>query len=290
MFEGFELEQIDIGDIRLSVRHGGSGPPILLLHGHPRTHTTWHRVAPLLAREHSVVCPDMRGYGQSAKPSTRPDHSQQSKRTVANDCVQLMEALGHKEFAVVGHDRGGYVAHRLAADHPDRVTALIALDVVPIGEALARCDARFAASWWHWFFLGQETDLPERVINADPVSWYRARYGDRAEAMGEENFADFQLAINDPATVHAMCEDYRAGLGVDRIADDADRAAGRKVRCPTLVLWAEDDDLAELYGDVVDAWRGWAENVEGGSIPGGHHMSEDSPDELAARVRAFLSR
>ncbi|SDN64020.1 alpha/beta fold hydrolase [Allokutzneria albata] len=289
MFEGFALEQIDVGEVRLSVRHGGSGPPILLLHGHPRTHTTWHRVAPLLARRYSVVCPDMRGYGRSSKPSTEPDHSQQSKRAVANDCVKLMEALGHKQFTVVGHDRGGYVAHRMAVDHPDRVTALVALDVVPIGEALARCDARFAASWWHWFFLGQETDLPERVINADPVSWYRARYDDRAAAMGEANFADFQRAINDPETVHAMCEDYRAGLGVDRIADDADRAAGRKVRCPALVLWADGDNLPELYGDVVEAWRGWAENVEGGSIASGHHMSEEAPDELASRIEDFLS-
>ncbi|MCP3801589.1 alpha/beta hydrolase [Allokutzneria sp. A3M-2-11 16] len=290
MFEGFALEQIDVGEVRLSVRRGGSGPPILLLHGHPRTHTTWHRVAPLLARRYSVVCPDMRGYGQSSKPQTEPDHSQQSKRAVANDCVKLMEALGHKQFAVVGHDRGGYVAHRLAVDHPDRVTALVALDVVPIGEALARCDARFAASWWHWFFLGQETDLPERVINADPVSWYRARYNDRAEAMGEANFADFQLAINDPETVHAMCEDYRAGLGVDRIADDADRAARRRVRCPALVLWADGDDLPELYGDVVEAWRDWAEDVEGAPITSGHHLAEDAPDELAARIQDFLSR
>ena len=290
MFEGFALEQVDVGEVRLSVRHGGSGPPILLLHGHPRTHTTWHRVAPLLARRYSVVCPDMRGYGQSTKPPTEPDHRQQSKRAVANDCVNLMKALGHKNFAVVGHDRGGYAAHRLAVDHPDRVTALVALDVVPIGEALARCDARFAASWWHWFFLGQETDLPERVINADPVSWYRARYNDRAEAMGEANFADFQLAINDPETVHAMCEDYRAGLGVDRIADDADRAARRRVRCPTLVLWADGDDLPELYGDVVEAWRGWAEHVEGAPITSGHHLAEDAPDELAARIQDFLSR
>jgi haloacetate dehalogenase len=180
---------------------------VLLLHGHPRTHATWHRVAPLLARSHTVVCPDLRGYGESSKPPTTPDHRPYSKRAMAGDCLALMAALGHERFAVVGHDRGAYVALRTALDHPAAVTALAVLDAVPIGEALARCDARFAAAWWHWFFYGQTAKRAERVIAADPDAWYQAG----PEPMGEEAYADYRRAIHDPATVQAMMEDYRAG-------------------------------------------------------------------------------
>src|ERR671928_698366 len=224
MFEGFALDHVDVGEATLRVRRGGSGPPVLLLHGHPRTHATWHRVAPLLAGSHTVVCPDLRGYGQSSKPPTTADHAPYSKRAMAADCVALMRALGHERFAVAGHDRGAYVATRTALDHPDAVTALVVMDAVPIGEALGRCDAKFAASWWHWFFLGQTAKPAERVINADPDEWYR---GD-PDRMGAENHADYRRAVRDPATVHAMLEDYRAGLGIDAEHDAADRAAGRR--------------------------------------------------------------
>ena len=207
MFDGFELERIDVGEAVLRVRYGGSGPPVLLLHGHPRTHVTWHRVAPLLAGRHTVVCPDLRGYGQSSKPPTTADHEPYSKRAMARDCVALMRALGHERFAVAGHDRGSYVAFRTAMDHPDRVSALAVLDSIPIGEALARADARFAAAWWHWFFFGQTAKPAERIISRDPDAWYTAT----AETMGEEAFADYRAAIHDPETVHAMVEDYRAG-------------------------------------------------------------------------------
>ena len=220
MFADFALERIDVGEIGLRVRHGGSGSPLLLLHGHPRTHATWHRVAPLLARDHTVVCPDLRGYGESSKPATTPDHEPYSKRAMARDCVALMRALGHERFAVAGHDRGCYVAFRLAVDHPDIATHLVVIDGVPIGEAPARADARFAAAWWHWFFLGQTAKPAERVISADPDAWYQIN----PEQMGEEAYADLRRALHDPETVHAMCEDYRAGLGIDRAHDDADRA------------------------------------------------------------------
>ena len=168
MFDGFTLGRVDVGEAVLRVRHGGTGPAVLLLHGHPRTHATWHRVAPLLARSHTVVCPDLRGYGESSKPATTADHAPYAKRAMAADCLALLRALGHERFAVVGHDRGAYVALRTALDHPAAVTALAVLDAVPIGEALARCDARFAASWWHWFFYGQTAKRAERVISADP--------------------------------------------------------------------------------------------------------------------------
>lgn len=285
MFESFALERVDVGDAVLRVRHGGSGPPLLLLHGHPRTHATWHRVAPQLADGWTVVCPDLRGYGRSAGPPSTPDHSAHSKRAMAGDAVRLMRRLGHERFAVVGHDRGSYVAMRTALDHPAEVAALGVLDSVPIGEALARADARFAAAWWHWFFLGQTAKPAERVINADPDAWYG---GDPA-AMGEAAYADYRAAIHDPAVVHAMCEDYRAGLGPDRAADDADRAAGRRIGCPTLVLWSSRDDMERLYGDVLGVWRPWADDLRGGEIESGHHVAEEAPDELAAALRGFLT-
>jgi haloacetate dehalogenase len=284
MFDDFVLERVDLGDAVLRVRHGGSGPPVLLLHGHPRTHATWHRVAPPLAANHTVVCPDLRGYGQSSKPPTTPDHEPYSKRAMARDCLALMRTLGHERFAVVGHDRGAYVALRLTLDHPAAVHQLVILDAVPIGEALARCDARFAASWWHWFFLGQTAKPAERVISADPDAWYA--FG--PEQMGEEAYADYYHAIHDPATVHAMCEDYRAGLGIDRAHDDADRRAGRRVACPLLVLWAARDDLEELYGDVLGVWRNWADDLRGRALDCGHHLSEEAPQELVAELQTFL--
>jgi haloacetate dehalogenase len=285
MFEDFALDRIDVGEAVLRVRHGGSGPPVLLLHGHPRTHTTWHRVAPLLAHDHTVVCPDLRGYGESSKPPTAADHQPYSKRAMARDCVALMRALGHERFAVAGHDRGGYVAFRTALDHPGSVTHLAVLDDVPIGDALARCDAAFATRWWHWFFLAQPSPKPERAIGADPDAWYHAS----PESMGAENYADFRRAIHDPATVHAMCEDYRAGLGVDRAHDDADRRAGRRIACPVLALWAARDDLPDLYGDVLAIWRDWADDVSGRAIDCGHHLAEEAPEELATELRAFLA-
>jgi haloacetate dehalogenase len=284
VFEGFALDFVDVGDARLRVRHGGTGPPLVLLHGHPRTHATWNRVAPLLADTHTVVCPDLRGYGESSKPTTTADHRPYSKRAMAADCVALMDALGHSRFAVAGHDRGAYVAFRTALDHPERVERLVVMDAIPIGEALARCDVRFASSWWHWFYFGQTEKPAERVITADPDAWYPAT----AEHMGAEAFADFRRAIHDPQTVHAMMEDYRAGLGVDREHDEADRAAGRKLTCPTLVLWATDDDMEELYGDPLGIWRAWADDLRGAPIHSGHHMAEEAPEELANVLLGFL--
>ncbi len=284
MFDGFRLEHRSVNGVTVRVRHGGSGPPIVLLHGHPRTHTTWHAVAPRLADRFTVVCPDLRGYGDSTTLPDEPDHRQASKAAMAGDIVALMHALGHEAFAVVGHDRGAYVALRTALDHPDRVTRLVILDAVPIGEALARADAVFAQRWWHWFFFGQP-DKPERAILVDPEAWYR---NDPA-AMGRENFADYRRAIHDPDTVHAMMEDYRAGLGVDRAADEADMQAGRTVACPTQVLWAERDDLGSLYGDPLEIWRRWAPDLRGRSIDAGHHLAEEVPEILAHEITTFMA-
>ncbi|MFJ8695283.1 alpha/beta fold hydrolase [Streptomyces roseolilacinus] len=287
MFDAFTLTRREGDGARLRVRYGGGGPAVLLLHGHPRTHATWHRVAPLLvAAGHTVVCPDLRGYGGSSKPPTDPEHRPYSKRAMAGDCLALMRGLGHERFAVVGHDRGAYVATRLALDHPEAVSALSVLDAVPIGEALRRCDATFAARWWHWFFLGQTAKPAERVINADPDAWYKA--AEQAQQMGAEAYEDYRRAIHDPATVHAMCEDYRAGLGVDREHDDADREAGRRVACPVQVLWATRDDMVDLYGDVLGVWREWVSGrLEGGPIESGHHIAEEAPEELVRALCGF---
>lgn len=283
MFEGFVDERIDVGEAVLRVRHGGSGPPVLLLHGHPRTSATWHRVAPLLADRFTVVCPDLRGYGQSSKPPTTPDHAPYSKRAMAQDAVNLMTGLGHARFAVAGHDRGAGVAYRTALDHPQLVTHLAVMDGLPKVEILERCDARFAAAWWHWFFFAQP-DKPERAINADPLQWYG---GDPA-VMGAEAFDDFRAAVTNPETVFAMLEDYRAGIGIDRQHDVEDRRAGRRITCPVLALWSRHDDLADLFGDVVAIWRNWADDVRGGAIDSGHHMAEEAPEELAAALGEFL--
>lgn len=285
MFEGFQLEMVGLPDATLRVRYGGSGSPVLLLHGHPRTHTTWHRVAPIVARNHTVVCPDLRGFGRSSKPADAPSHVGSSKRAKADDGVALMHYLGHERFAVVGHDRGAYTAFRMALDHPESVSQLVILDAVPIFEALERCDAKFATLWWHWFFFAQP-EKPEHAILADPDKWYGA---DAAKALMEpEAFDDYHAAINDPATVHTMIEDYRAGLGIDRSHDEADRAAGRQITCPTLVGWSLKDDMETLYGDVLAVWKPWAKDLQGFSVDCGHHMAEEAPEELAEHLISFL--
>ena len=278
-FEGFELEHIDVGEVTLRVRHGGDGTPVVLLHGHPRTHATWHMVAGLLAPQHTVVCPDLRGYGKSeqVEPYT--------KRAMAGDILRLMQKLGHERFAVVGHDRGSYVAHRLAVDHPDAVERLVLLESMPLVERIERTDWRFALSWWHWWFFGQLDKPAERVINADPDAWYRAK----PDLMGDEAYADLQRALHDPKVVHAMLEDYRAGLRDDREHDEADRAAGRKIACPLLVVELLQDDPDLDYGvDLVDIWRAWGKDVRGAAIYCGHHVAEEKPDELAALLLGFL--
>jgi haloacetate dehalogenase len=285
VFEGFTEEYVEVGEVTLRVRHGGAGRAVVLLHGHPRTHTTWHRVAPLLADSHSVVCPDLRGYGRSTVPPDRPGHVQASKRAMAADVVALMRHLGHDTFAVVGHDRGALAAFRTAMDHPQAVERLVVMDGLPVVEHLERLNETFVRTWWHWWFMGQTDKPAERVISADPEWWYRTPTPDQ---MGPDNHADMWAALRDPAVVHGMCEDYRAGLRVDREHDEADRAAGRKVACPTMLLAAADDDI-DIHGDPVEIWRPWvAAELEYRSIPSGHHQAEEAPVEVAEALRAFL--
>jgi haloacetate dehalogenase len=285
VFEGFALERIDTGEAVLRVRHGGSGPPLLLLHGHPQTHVMWHLVAPRLAEEFSVVVPDLRGYGESSKPPTTPDHEPYSKRAMARDAVALMAALGFDRFSVAGHDRGGRCAYRLALDHPDRILKLAVLDIVPTGEVWRRADRRVMLAWWHWAFLAQRAPLPERLIGANPDGYYFG--GDRSH-FHPDALADYLRCARNPETIHAMCEDYRAGASYDFELDEADRAAHQRIASPVLVLWAGRDDAKELFGDPLVIWRAWADDVSGRALDCGHYLAEEAPEETYSELRQFF--
>lgn len=287
MFEGFGLAMVDVGDVRLRARTGGSGPPVLLLHGHPQTHVMWHRVAPVLAERCTVVAADLRGYGDSSVPPTAADHAPYSKRAMAADQVALMASLGFDRFAVVGHDRGGRVAYRMALDSPERVTRLAVLDIVPTADMwrfAERSGKEFGMTNPHWYFLAQPAPRPERLISAAPERNYFA--GDTS-IFDPEALADYRRCVADPQTVHAMCEDYRAGAGIDDELDEADRAAGRRIACPVLVLWSGREELPRWF-DVVRVWRGWADDVRGQQIDAGHYLAEEAPGEVAAAVATFL--
>ncbi|KPA04768.1 alpha/beta hydrolase [Pantoea agglomerans] len=283
MFEGFTHTQIRLSEAVLNVRYGGNGPPVLLLHGHPRTHVTWSKVAPQLAESFTVVCPDLRGFGRSSKPADEPNHAGSSKRAKAKDCIELMSQLGFDQFALVGHDRGSYTAYRAALDYPERITRLAVLDCIPILEALNRCNEKFARQWYHWFFFAQP-EKPEMAILADPDKWY----GGQPETMGNDEYIEFRRAIHDPETVHGMIEDYRAGLTIDKEHELYDRQNGRLIECPTLCLWSKYDDLEDIYGDVLGIWKSWAPHVRGKAIASGHHMAEEAPEEVTTELRHFL--
>jgi haloacetate dehalogenase len=287
-FEGFELSQVRVPEASLRVRHGGSGPPLLLLHGYPETHMMWGRVADGLARDFTVVCPDLRGYGGSSKPPSSDDHETSSKRAMARDAVALMAALGFEWFAVAGHDRGGRVAYRLALDHPAAVTRVSILDIIPTGEVWARADRRFAMGYWHWPFLAQPHPIPETLIGADPeFFFFEAQFRGGITAFDEEAVKDYRRAARRPDVIHAMCEDYRAGAGYDRDLDMADKKAGKKIACPVQVLWGARGALAAWY-DTLAIWREWADDVQGQAVDCGHFIPEEKPAETLELLRGFF--
>lgn len=286
-FAGFELSQITVGEVSLRVRHGGSGPPLLLLHGYPQTHMMWGQVAGELAEDFTVVAPDLRGYGDSSKPEAVPDHESYGKRAMAGDVAGLMNQFGFESFDVAGHDRGGRVAYRLALDHPQAVRRLTVLDIVPTGEVWARADQRFALGYWHWSFLARPYPVPETLIGHDP-EWFffDAQFGDAARYFRPEALADYIRCARNPAVVHAICEDYRAGATYDRLLDEQDHAAGRRIACPTQVLWGAEGPLGTWY-DPLEIWRGWADDVTGGALDSGHFLAEEKPAETLAALRRF---
>ncbi|MBR7744639.1 alpha/beta hydrolase [Phycicoccus sp. BSK3Z-2] len=275
------------GTVHVAV--AGSGSPVLLLHGYPQTHEMWHRVAPALAEEHTVVAADLRGYGDSTAPAAQPDHATFSKRASAADLLEAMATLGHDRFAVVGHDRGARVAHRLVHDRPDVVTRMAVLDIAPTLHMVEHADARFATGYYHWFFLAQPDGLPERLVGADPEGFLREtlrRWSAPGARFDEDAVTAYVRAFSRPEVLHASCEDYRAGLGVDLEHDRASR--DRRVEVPLLVLWGADGFVARTY-DVLDVWRGYAADVRGHAVPGGHFCPEEAPDEVLAALLPFLA-
>lgn len=288
MFEGFRTHRVAGRGARIRVRVGGSGPPVLLLHGFPQTGAAWERVAPALAAEFTVVVADLRGYGASDKPPGSATHAEYAKRTMAADQVAGMAALGFDAFAVVGHDRGGRVGHRMALDHPARVQRLAVLDILPTWHVFRTADEVTARAYYHWFFLSQPFDLPERLIGADPefyLRWCLRAFAADPACYSPEAMAEYVAAYADPATVHASCEDYRAAAGIDLEHDAAD--LDRHLGCPLLVLWGERGFVGSR-GDVLGAWRDRASDVRGTALPCGHSMPEEAPDATAAALLAFL--
>jgi haloacetate dehalogenase len=284
MFEGFEQQTIDVGDAAIRVRRGGSGPPLLLLHGYPQTHAMWHLVAPRLAQHFTVVATDLRGYGDSTGPPTTDDHEPYSKRAMARDQIAVMERLGFGDFLVAAHDRGARCAYRMALDHPERVRRLALLDIVPTSEAYRRTDMRFALGAWHWFFLPQPYDIPERLLRHDPEVLFHGR----RELFAPEAFDEYLRCARDPDTLHAFCEDYRAGATFDFELDESDRGK-RRIECPVLVLWGESGPLGANGLDVLGIWRDWADDVRGRALACGHHLPEEEPDDTYRELYAFLT-
>jgi haloacetate dehalogenase len=294
-FAGFEDRDLPTRRGAVHAKVGGSGPPLLLLHGYPETHLMWHAVAPLLAERHTVVATDLAGYGASFFPRPEPDHAPHGKRAMARDQVEAMAALGFTAFRVAGHDRGARVAYRMALDHPVAVERLAVLDIVPTGEVWWRTDAAVARGYWHWSFLAQPAPLPERLILGDPRAFFehhvRAGLGMGAEPdRHPAGLLDVsRRMLEDPAAVEAMCEDYRAGATVDVADDEADRDAGRRIACPVLVLWAGRGGLPRFYDDVLAVWRPWAGDVRGRAIDARHFLAEDRPEETADELLRFLA-
>ena len=293
MLESFQRRDVEVDGTRLHAAVAGDGPPVLLLHGYPQSHVMWHRIAPALAERHTVVLADLRGYGDSSRPATVPDHASYSKRAMAADQVGLMRRLGFETFALVGHDRGARVAHRLCLDHPEAVSRVALLDIVPTRHVFGHVDRALAQAYYHWFFLSQPADLPEHLIGADPGYWVRRKLVQWAGAAGIDAFApeaveQYVRSFSDPEVVRASCEDYRAGASIDLEHDEVDAAAGRRVACPLLVLWGAEGFVGRAY-DVLDVWSEYAKEVSGHALGCGHFLAEERPDETLAALGEFLA-
>lgn len=294
MFDGFETRVVQLRQTVIHARLAGQGPPLLLLHGFPETHLMWRDVAPLLASRFSVVCADLRGYGQSGCPASDSDHAPYAKRAMGQDMVELMHLLGHAGFMLAGHDRGGRVAYRMALDRPDVIQKLAVLDVIPTGDAWDRADARFALSFWPWSLLAQPAPLPETLVGAAPdavVESALSGWGSSPAVFPESVRAAYGSMLHDPQHVHAICEEYRAAATIDRDHDRRDRAAGRRIACPLLALWSGSGSLAHWYDDEggpLGIWRQWCDHAEGQAMEGGHFFPEEHPAEMARALADFF--
>jgi haloacetate dehalogenase len=289
VFEGFESERIQTSETEIELVRGGEGPPVLLLHGYPQTHAMWHLLVPRLAEDFTVVAADLRGYGDSSKPFGEEDHSTYSKRAMAGDQAAVMESLGLDSFAVVGHDRGGRVAHRMALDYPDRVTKLAVLDIVPTRHIFETVGKELATAYYHWFFYIQPYDLPETLIGGNPSYYLRKKlggWGTSLETFTQEALAEYERCF-DTATIHASCEDYRAAASIDLTHDGKDQDEGHKVECPLLALWGGRGVMERLY-DVEAVWREYATDVRGKPLDAGHFLAEERPRETIRELKEFL--
>ena len=293
MFEGFTRARIETSETDINVVHGGSGAPVLMLHGYPQTHAMWHKVAPLLADRHTVVAADLRGYGDSGKPPVEGDAEKYSKRRTAGDMLEVMTALGHEQFHVVGHDRGARVGHRLALDAPGRVLSFTTLDVVPSQAAFEAMDSSLAFAWFHWNLMRQPEPLPETLIGSNAkfyLDFLLERWTAVEGAITEEAYAEYLRCFSDPETIRASCADYRA-IDVDLAHDEVDR--GRKLACPVLALWG--GNMAKRPGwqtgrglEMLSVWRERAEDVRGRPLDCGHFLAEEAPEETAAEILGLI--
>lgn len=289
MLDQFHKATAQLGDISIRYAMAGSGPALLLLHGYPQTHVMWHKIAPALAERFTVVASDMRAYGDSSKPQTDAHHSPYSKRAMGKDQVQLMKQLGFEEFLLAGHDRGGRVGHRMALDHPDAIQKLAVLDIAPTYTMYKTTDMEFAKAYYHWFFLIQPHDLPERMIGANPGYYLGKKFGQwgrDSSAFTPEALAEYHRCFT-AETIHASCEDYRASATIDLEHDQVDLDEGRKVQCPVLCLWGEKGFVGQKY-DVIAEWKKWADQVDGKGLPCGHYLPEEAPDETLEELLNFF--
>ncbi len=290
MFEHFTQRRMAVNGTEIACRIAGQGEPLLLLHGHPQTQAIWHKVAPYLTSQFTVVLADLRGYGDSGKPEPDAEHLRYSKREMAQDQFELMAALGFNQFSVVAHDRGARVAHRLALDHPQAVKRLVLMDIAPTLSMYRQTTETFARAYWHWFFLIRPAPLPEALIIADADLYLRSVMGSRSAGMQpftEEAYADYLRCLQLDGTARGICEDYRASAGIDLQHDEADVNAGRKVKCPLLVLWGEQGTVGKCFAPLAE-WEKVAENVQGEALPCGHYIAEEQPELLLEKVLPFL--
>ncbi len=287
MFEKFETKLIDTGETTIQTLIGGKGPPLLLLHGYPQSHVMWHKIAPELAKHFTVVATDLRGYGDSGKPDSDDEHLAYSKRAMAADQIKVMEELGFHRFMVAGHDRGGRVTHRMCLDYPQHVLRASILDIIPTPVVFATVNQRVATAYYHWFFLIQPFDFPETLIGANPEYFLRKtlRSWSAAETVSDEAFAEYLRAFRDTRTIHATCEDYRAGASIDLQHHKEDN--GKKIECPLQILWGE-KGLVGAGRDPLEIWREWATDVSGKSMPSGHFIPEEAPKECLAALLEFF--
>ena len=295
MFEGFETKDIDTAGARIHLRHGGKvgdGPPLLLLHGNPMTHVSWHLIAPKLAKDFHVVAADLRGYGDSTAPEPLEDYSNYSFRAMGQDMLEVMESLGHKEFFLAGHDRGARTAHRMALDHPDRIQKVALLDILPSHHVWANADAAWAKKSWHWVFQIQPAPFPEEMMSAVPAEWYMekklSKPGIGLDFMSKESFNEYVRCFT-KKTIIGSCADYRACATIDFDLDDADFKAGNKIKPPTLAIWGAKSHTGKVWGDCLEIWQKYAESVTGGPIDCGHYVPEEKPADVYDSFIKFFS-